>query len=74
MMTLITFNFDTSAFGASRLAPMEFAREMRITAAEQWYAEAIVSKGKAAELAELTRAGLLEEPTAAEARLAKPLC
>jgi predicted HTH domain antitoxin len=61
MTTTITFSFDASAFGALRLAPMEFAREMRIAAAVQWYAQGIVSQGKAAELADLTRAEFLEE-------------
>jgi len=61
MTTTISFDFDTSAFGALRLAPGEFAREMRIAAAVQWYAEGVVSQGKAAELAELTRAEFLNE-------------
>jgi len=61
MTTTISFDFDTSAFGALRLAPGEFAREMRIAAAVQWYSQGIVSQGKAAELADLTRAGFLDE-------------
>ena len=61
MTTTITFDFDASVFGALRLAPREFAQEMRIAAAVQWYAQGIVSQGKAAELAELTRAEFLEE-------------
>ncbi|WP_240905711.1 UPF0175 family protein [Thiorhodococcus mannitoliphagus] len=44
-----------------KLAPGEFAQEMRIAAAVQCYAQGIVSQGKAAELAELTRADFLEE-------------
>jgi predicted HTH domain antitoxin len=43
------------------LAPSELAREMRTAAAVQWYAQGIVSQGKAAELAELTRAEFLDE-------------
>lgn len=39
----------------------EFAREMRIAAAVQWYAQGLVSQGKAAELAGLARPDLLEE-------------
>jgi predicted HTH domain antitoxin len=61
MTTRITFDFDASAFGALRLAPKEFAREMRIASAVQWYSQGIVSQGKAAELAELARADFLEE-------------
>ena len=61
MTTTISFNFDASAFGALRLAPREFAREMRIAAAVQWYAQGIVSQGKAAELADLSRAEFLDE-------------
>jgi len=60
-MTTISFEFEPSTFGALRLAPDEFAREMRIAAAVQWYAEGVVSQGKAAELAELTRADFLDE-------------
>lgn len=61
MTTTISFDFDVSAFGALRLAPREFAREMRIAAAVQWYAQGVVSQGKAAELAGLNRADFLEE-------------
>ena len=61
MTTTISFEFDASAFGALRLAPSEFAREMRIAAAVQWYAQGVVSQGKAAELAGLTRADFLDE-------------
>lgn len=61
MTTTISFDFDSSAFGALRLAPDEFAREMRIAAAVQWYAQEVVSQGKAAELAGLSRVEFLEE-------------
>ncbi|MGB5495353.1 MAG: UPF0175 family protein [Sedimenticolaceae bacterium] len=60
-MTTISFEFEPSAFGALRLAPNEFAREMRTAAAVQWYAQGVVSQGKAAELAGLTRADFLDE-------------
>ena len=60
-MATISFEFEPSAFSALRLAPIEFAREMRIAAAVQWYAQGIISQGKAAELAGLTRAEFLDE-------------
>jgi predicted HTH domain antitoxin len=50
-----------STFSALRLAPIEFAREMRIAAAIQWYTRGIVSQDKAAELAGLARSEFLEE-------------
>jgi predicted HTH domain antitoxin len=61
MTTTISFDFDRSAFAALRRAPQEFAREMRIAAAVQWYAEGVVSQGKAAELVALTRTQFLKE-------------
>jgi predicted HTH domain antitoxin len=60
-MATISFEFEPSAFGALRLAPIGFVREMRIAAAVQWYAQGVVSQGKAAELAQLTRSEFLEE-------------
>ena len=45
-MTTISFEFEPSAFGALRLAPNEFAREMRIAAVVQWYAQGIISRAR----------------------------
>ena len=60
-MTTISFDFKPSVFGALHLSPNEFAREMRIASAVQWYAQGVVSQGKAAELAELSRTDFLDE-------------
>lgn len=61
VMTTITFEFEPALFGALRLAPQEFAREIRVAAAVQWYAQGVISQGKAAELAGLARSEFLEE-------------
>jgi len=61
MTTTISVDYDVTAFGALRLSPSEFARELRIAAAVQWYAQGKVSQGKAAELAALTRSEFLDE-------------
>jgi len=60
-LTTIAYNFDPGVFGALRLSPAEFAREMRIAAAVQWYAQGRVSQGRAAEIADLCRAEFIEE-------------
>lgn len=60
-MATITYDLPPSAFSALRLSPAEFAREMRIAASVQWYAQGVVSQEKAAELAGLGRADFLEE-------------
>jgi len=59
--TEISFEFDPTVFGALRLAPQEFAQEMRVAAAVQWYAQGTVSQERAAELAGLDREEFLEQ-------------
>ena len=49
-----------SVFSALRRSPKEFAREMPIAAAILWYHQGLVSQGKAAEIAGLTRADFLD--------------
>ena len=60
-MTTITYNMPPGTFSALRLSPKEFAREMRVAACVQWYAQGAISQGKAAEIAGLSRAEFLEE-------------
>jgi len=60
-MATITYDLPPDTFSALRLSPKEFAREMRVAACVQWYAQGVVSQGKAAEIAGLSRAEFLEE-------------
>jgi predicted HTH domain antitoxin len=60
-MTTVTIDLPEGAFSALRRSPTEFARETRIAAAVQWYAEQVVSQEKAAEIAGLSRAELIDE-------------
>ena len=59
-MTTVTVEVPDSAFSALRRSPEEFAREMRIAAAIQWYHQELISQGKAAEIAGLSRADFLD--------------
>jgi len=60
-MPEIRFEFPSSFFAALRKSPAEFAVEMRVAASVQWYAEGLLSQGKAAEVAGLSRSEFLEE-------------
>jgi predicted HTH domain antitoxin len=59
-MTTVMVEVPDDAFSALRRSPAEFAREMRVAAAIQWYHEGRVSQGMAAEIAGLTRADFLD--------------
>jgi predicted HTH domain antitoxin len=60
-MAEIVFDFPPTVFSALRKSPSEFAVEMRLAAALHWYSQGTISQGKAAEIAGLSRAELLEE-------------
>lgn len=60
-MAQVTFDFPASVFSALRKAPLEFAEEMRLAAAIHWFSQGLLSQGKAAEIAGLSRAEFLEE-------------
>lgn len=60
-MTTLTIELPEGAFSALRRSPQEFAKEMRIAAAVQWYAQQQISQEKAAEIAGLSRAEFLDE-------------
>lgn len=61
MMTTLTIELPEGAFSALRRSPQEFAKEMRIAAAVQWYAQQQISQEKAAEIAGLSRIEFLDE-------------
>ena len=47
-------------FEAVRKAPDEVAQEMRIAVAVRWYAQGLISQGKGAEIAGLTRSQFID--------------
>ncbi len=59
-MATVTVEVPDGAFSALRRSPEEFAQEMRIAAAILWYHQGLVSQGKAAEIAGLSRADFLD--------------
>lgn len=60
-MATLTIELPEGAFSALRRSPQEFAKEMRIAAAVQWYAQQQISQEKAAEIAGLSRMEFLDE-------------
>lgn len=59
-MITLSIPIPEGALSALHLNPHELAREMRISAAIQWYAQGRVSQDKAAEIAGLTRSDFID--------------
>lgn len=64
-MLTVSVPVSETALSALHLAPEGFAREMRIAAAIQWYAQARISQDKAADIAGLSRAAFIDALSAA---------
>ena len=59
-MKTLSLAFSESAFSALRLTPEDFAKELRLAAAVKWYEQERISQSKAAEVAGLSRAELID--------------
>lgn len=59
-MLTIAIPIPETAFSALHLAPEGFAREMRVAAAIQWYAQGRISQDKAADIAGLSRGAFID--------------
>lgn len=60
-MPTIEVMLPEDVFSALRKSPREVAHDVQIAAVVEWYAEGLVSQGKAAELAGLSRVEFLDE-------------
>lgn len=60
-MPTIEVTLPEEVLTALRKSPQEVARDVRTAAAAEWYAAGLVSQGKAAELAGLSRPEFLDE-------------
>lgn len=60
-MTTIQVEVPDSVFLALRESPAGVARDIRVAAAVNWFARGLVSQGRAAELAGISRWEFLEE-------------
>ena len=60
-MTIVQVPFPDDVFASLRKSPAEVEREVRLAAAIDWYRRGLLSQGRAALLAGLSRAEFLDE-------------
>lgn len=60
-MTMLTIELPEEIFATLRQSPREVARELRLVAAVDWYRRGIISQGRGAEIAGMTRADFIDE-------------
>ena len=60
-MTTVHVAFPDDVFAALRKSPREVEREVRLAAVIDWYRRGLISQGRAAELATISRADFLDE-------------
>jgi predicted HTH domain antitoxin len=59
-MPSVKIQFTTDIFKALHKPPEEVAFEIRLAAALLWYSRGLISQGKAAEIAELSRSAFID--------------
>jgi predicted HTH domain antitoxin len=59
-MPVVQVRFDTDVLTMLRRSPEEMADELRLAGAIRWYALGLVSQGKGAEIAGLSRAAFID--------------
>jgi predicted HTH domain antitoxin len=60
-MTTVHVAFPDDVFASLRKSPREVEREVRLAAVIDWYRRGLISQGRAAELATISRADFLDE-------------
>ena len=60
-MATLTIEVPEGVLSTLRLSPREAEKDVRLAAAIDWYRRGLVSQGKAAEIAGIPRADLIDE-------------
>jgi len=59
-MTRVTIELPDGVFSSLRRTPREVEQEVRLAAAVDWYRRGMISQGRAAEIAGIPRADLID--------------
>lgn len=60
MTTTLELDLPNTVFSALRVSPKEFVTAMRLAAAVKWFEAGMLSQGKAAEIAGISRAEFID--------------
>ena len=70
-MTTVTIELPDDVFSTLRRSPREVEKEVRLAAAIDWYRRAVISQGRAAEIAGIPRADFIDALAAREIEVAQ---
>ena len=70
-MAILSIEIPESIFATLQRSPRELEREVRLAAAIDWYRQGLISQGRGAEIAGISRADFIDELAARKVEVAQ---